>query len=97
MKKCSSSGNRSNKTTRTRKFKKYKLIVRLARGGMAEIILASISGHPNFRKLIVIKRISPRLASDKTFVGKFLDEARVAVQLNHPNVVQTHELDVIDK
>jgi serine/threonine-protein kinase len=67
---------------------KYQLIHKLATGGMAEVFLAKAAGPMGFEKLCVLKRILPHLATEPTFVDMFLSEARLAAQLNHPNVVQ---------
>src|SRR3954453_7988438 len=76
---------------------KYEVLQRLAAGGMAEIFLARASGMLGFQKLVVIKRILPHLASRNDFIQMFLDEARIATTLNHPNVVQTYEVGVQGK
>jgi serine/threonine protein kinase len=75
---------------------KYTIIKRLATGGMAEIFLARVSGLPGFQKMVVIKRILPQLASNNDFVEMFLDEARIAATLQHPNVVQMYDVGVVD-
>jgi serine/threonine protein kinase len=67
---------------------KYQLLRKLATGGMAEVFLAKTDGPMGFEKLLVIKRILPHLAEDPQFVAMFLGEAKVAAQLNHPNLVQ---------
>ena len=67
---------------------KYHLVSKLATGGMAEVFLAKVEGPMGFEKSLVLKRILPHLAVDPQFVGMFFTEARVAAQLNHPNVVQ---------
>jgi len=59
---------------------------------MAEILLASHKSIAGFEKLVVIKRILPNLAGKKRIVEMFLDEARIAAQLNHPNVIQIFDL-----
>jgi serine/threonine-protein kinase len=74
------------------RFGKYVLLDRLAVGGMAEIFLARQEGMEGFEKTVVIKRIRPHLSKQKSFVDMFLDEARLAAQLTHPNIVQIHEL-----
>jgi eukaryotic-like serine/threonine-protein kinase len=71
---------------------RYSLLTRLAVGGMAEIWLARQVGPKGFEKFIVIKRILDGLGTDPEFVGMFLDEARLAAQLNHPNIVQIFDL-----
>ena len=71
---------------------KYTLIAKIGHGGMAEVFLGVASGMGGFRKLAVVKRIHPQLLEEPEFVQMFLDEARRAARLNHPNVVQTHEV-----
>ncbi|QRO00657.1 serine/threonine protein kinase [Archangium violaceum] len=73
-------------------FGQYTLIDRLAVGGMAEVFLAHHSGPDGFDKPVVIKRIRPHLSGQSAFVRMFLNEARLAAQLNHPNIVQIHDL-----
>src|SRR4051794_1445723 len=63
---------------------------------MAEIFLARVSGLPGFHKMVVIKRILPQLATKTDFVEMFLDEARIAATLQHPNVVQMYDVGVVD-
>jgi serine/threonine protein kinase len=75
---------------------KYEIVKRLAAGGMAEIFLARVSGLPGFQKMVVIKRILPQLATKTDFVEMFLDEARIAATLQHPNVVQMYDVGVVD-
>jgi serine/threonine-protein kinase len=75
-----------------RRFGKYTLVAKLAVGGMAEIFLARLNGDGRFEKLVCIKRILPQLARDSQFVSMFLDEARVAARISHPNVCQVFEL-----
>jgi serine/threonine-protein kinase len=71
-----------------RQFGKYLLVRQLATGGMAEVYLARQTGPGGFEKQCVIKRMLPQLAVDKQFVQMFLDEARIAAHLAHPNIVQ---------
>jgi len=66
---------------------KYQLLRKLATGGMAEVFLAKTAGPRGFEKQLVIKRILPHLAEDPEFVEMFLGEAKLAAQLNHPNLV----------
>ncbi len=70
----------------------YQLIKKLASGGMASIYLARQKGLEGFEKLLVVKRILPHLAENDEFVTMFLDEARIAARLNHPNIVQIFNL-----
>src|SRR3954463_1808019 len=69
-------------------FGRYTLVERLATGGMAEVFRAKILSTHGFEKLLVIKRILPHLAADKTFVSMFIDEAKLTAQLTHPKIVQ---------
>src|SRR5579871_1211455 len=59
---------------------------------MAEIWLARQAGLRGFEKVVVIKKVSDAFSSDPEFVEMFLDEARIAAQLNHPNIVQIYGL-----
>jgi serine/threonine-protein kinase len=83
-------------TSRGKRFGKYTLVAKLATGGMAEIFLARLVGVGGFEKLVCIKRILPHLAKDQQFVQMFLDEARVAARISHPNVCQVFELGELD-
>jgi serine/threonine-protein kinase len=71
---------------------KYKLIKLIASGGMAEVYLAKQAGAAGFEKLVCLKRILPHLARDKQFVDMFLNEARLAAALDHPNIVNIFDL-----
>ena len=71
---------------------KYQVIDRLAVGGMAELFKARASGEHGFAKVVVLKKILPHLAADKSFVEMFLDEARITAQLDHRHIVQVFEL-----
>ncbi len=70
----------------------HEVICLLGQGGMAQVYLAFVRGPASVRKLVVVKRIRDELAHDSQFISMFLDEARLAAQLNHPNVVQTYEV-----
>jgi hypothetical protein len=69
-----------------------RLLLELGRGGMGVVYLALAQGPAGFTKLKVIKRLRPDLASDPRALQMFLDEARLAARLQHPNVVQTNEV-----
>lgn len=74
-------------------FGRYRLIANIGRGGMADVYLAVTAETPaHFQKLLVIKMLKRELCDDAEFVKMFLDEARLAARLNHPNVVQTIEV-----
>ena len=71
---------------------RYEFVRALGRGGMAEVFLARQSGMAGFSKQLVIKRVLPELLGDARFVEMFLDEARLAARLTHPNICQVFEL-----
>jgi hypothetical protein len=71
---------------------RYQPIAQIGRGGMAEVLLTLVDAGSGVRRLAVLKRIWPELASEAEFVTMFLDEARLSLRLSHPNVVQTHEV-----
>ena len=72
-------------------FGKYFLIDRIAVGGMAEIFRARSYGHAGFEKDLVIKRILAHLTENDDFVQMFIEEAKLTVQLQHPNIVQVYD------
>jgi hypothetical protein len=65
---------------------KYRLAFRLASGGMGTVYLARVEGARGFSQTVAVKRIHPHLADDPKFVAMFLDEARIAARIQHPNV-----------
>ncbi|MGB0680554.1 MAG: serine/threonine protein kinase, partial [Polyangiales bacterium] len=74
----------------------YRIERRLAIGGMAEVFVARREGPHGFHKRVALKRILPHLARDAEFVSMFIDEAKLAAQLEHPNVVQVFDFGEID-
>ncbi|MCD6497096.1 MAG: protein kinase [Deltaproteobacteria bacterium] len=77
-------------------FGKYKLLDRISVGGMAEVYKASRAGEQGFQKILAIKKILPSLTDDAEFVRMFIDEAKIAGQLNHANICQIYELGKLD-
>jgi serine/threonine protein kinase len=75
---------------------KHEILRKLATGGMAEIYLACIRGQAGFEKLVVLKRLLPHLATDPPFVQMFLDEARLAATLRHPNIADVYDISDVD-
>ncbi|HEY5945728.1 MAG TPA: protein kinase [Kofleriaceae bacterium] len=75
-----------------RQFGPYRLVRQIAVGGMAEIHLAKTKGIAGFEKYVALKMIHPNFAEDEQFIGMLVDEAKIAVQLNHANIAQTFDL-----
>jgi len=73
---------------------KYRPIAMLGQGGMARVLLTISSGPAGVRKLLVVKQMRPEIAQDNEFVHMFLDEARLAARLSHPNVIHTYEVGI---
>ncbi|MBL8923053.1 MAG: protein kinase [Myxococcaceae bacterium] len=71
---------------------RFTVLQRLGAGGMAEVFKCRQRGLGGFEKVVVLKRILPHLVSEESFVTMFLDEARIAANLSHPNIVQTFEI-----
>lgn len=78
------------------RFGKYMITERLGVGGMAEVFKARLTGIGGFEKNVVIKRILPDRVDDPVFIQMFLDEARIAANLSHPNVIQVFEVGEVD-
>lgn len=74
------------------RFGKYLLVERIAIGGMAEVYKAKSYGLMGFEKLLVIKKILPRLSRNREFIQMFVNEAKIAVSLNHANIGQVYDL-----
>lgn len=72
---------------------RYELIAEIASGGMATVYLARLSGVGGFQRNVAIKCLHPHLARDDEFVQMFLDEARLAALIHHPNVVPILEVE----
>lgn len=77
-------------------YGKYQLLSRIASGGMAEVWLARSSSIGGFEKILAIKRMHPRLSANRDFVSLFIEEAKLTVSLNHPNIVQIFDFGRVD-
>lgn len=75
-------------------FGKYLLLEKIAAGGMAEVYLAKSTGVTGLNKFFAIKRILPQFSSNEDFVAMFKEEANVAINLNHSNVVSIFDFGV---
>lgn len=79
-----------------RRLERYELIGEIATGGMATVFLARRSGAGGFQRFVAIKRLHPHLQGEPEFVEMFLDEARLAALIHHPNVVPILEVGESD-
>jgi serine/threonine protein kinase/CRP-like cAMP-binding protein len=77
-------------------FGRYELVRRLAVGGMAEIFLARSASLDGFEKVLVIKKMRPDLSAEEQFFSMFIDEARITISFNHPNIVQVYDFGKAD-
>lgn len=80
----------------SQRVERYELLAELAAGGMATVYLARLGGAGGFQRLYAIKRLHPHLAHEREFVEMFLDEARLAARIHHPNVVPILEVGQAD-
>jgi serine/threonine protein kinase len=78
-------------------FGPYRLLDRVAVGGMAEVFKAKRAGVEGFEKVVAVKRILPHLGDNKEFTDMFVDEAKMVAGLTHPNIVQIFDLGRIEK
>jgi serine/threonine protein kinase len=82
----------NDRLTKPIPFGKYYLLDRVNVGGMAEVFRAKAFGVEGFERLVAVKRILPSIAEDTDFITMFIDEAKIAVQLNHANIAQIFDL-----
>ncbi len=78
-------------------FGQYVLMEHIATGGMAEVYKARMMGMEGFQKTVAIKRILPHLTDNDEFVTMFIDEAKLAAQLNHNNIIHIYDLGKIER
>ncbi|MBI5533632.1 MAG: protein kinase [Deltaproteobacteria bacterium] len=71
---------------------RYEFLVPIAKGGMAAVWAARLKGSRGFSKTVAIKTMLPSLSDDPLFEEMFLDEAQIAAQIHHPNVVEIMDL-----
>jgi TonB family protein len=79
-----------------RQFGQYTLLERVAVGGMAEVWKARMRGVEGFQKTVAIKKILPQLTDSIDFVTMFIDEAKLAAQLNHPHIIHIYDLGKLE-
>jgi serine/threonine-protein kinase len=83
-------------STEPRYIGRYALYDEIAAGGMATVHLGRLIGPVGFSRTVAIKRLHPQFAKDPEFVAMFLDEARLAARIRHPNVVPTLDVVALD-
>ncbi|MBS1119006.1 MAG: serine/threonine protein kinase with repeat [Deltaproteobacteria bacterium] len=76
-------------------FGKYSLIRKIGTGGMAEVYLARTVVAQGLNKTLVIKKIHTAYARSRQFVTMFVDEAKIALGLNHPNIIQVFDFGAV--
>ena len=81
---------------RSRAFGRYELLIEMGQGGMATLYLGRIRGPESFEKLLAVKKIHDHLANEEQFVRMFLDEAKIAALIHHPNVATIFDLGQAD-
>lgn len=82
--------------TAVRVIGRYAIYSEIASGGMATVHLGRLLGEAGFSRTVAIKRLHPQFAKDPDFVAMFLDEARLASRIRHPNVVSTLDVVALD-
>src|SRR5436305_1891756 len=75
---------------------RYAIYDKIAAGGMAVVHLGRLLGQAGFSRTVAVKRLHPQFATDPEFVAMFLDEAHLAVRVQHPNVVAPLDVVVTD-
>lgn len=75
---------------------RYRIVERIAAGGMAEVFRGVAESLQGFRKNVAVKRILPSLTKNKKFIAMFLDEARLSLSLQHANIVQVFDIGHVD-
>src|SRR6476660_7577293 len=73
------------------RFGKYHVLEKIAQGGMAEVYKVKTVGIAGFEQVQALKRILPQPAREGRFIQSFIDEARIAVELTHRNIVQVFD------
>jgi TonB family protein len=79
------------------RFGPYVLLEKIATGGMAEVWKARMRGVEGFQKIVAIKKILPHMSDNEEFLTMFVDEAKLAAQLSHNNIIHIYELGKIDE
>lgn len=75
------------------RLRRYEILRRIATGGMGTVYLGRVVGAGGFERRVAIKIMHPHIAGEPAFIAMFLDEARLAARIHHPNVVATLDID----
>lgn len=75
---------------------RYQVLAKLAVGGMAEIFLVRSATVTGVERYCVLKRILPERAGNHSFMQMFVDEARLATQLQHPNIASVYDIGMLE-
>ena len=75
-----------------RKLGRYEVLTQLASGGMASVYVGRAQGVAGFERLMALKVAHPHMAHEEEFISMFLDEARLAARIRHPNVIPTVDI-----
>jgi hypothetical protein len=92
----SSQARASRELVRGSEIGRYRIVERLARGGMAEVYLAHESGARGVERLVALKLILPHMAGEAHFLSMFVNEVKVAASLHHPNIAQVFDFGEVD-
>lgn len=103
IKKCLTNTDTNNRekagkvSKKFERFGKYILLEKLASGGMAEVFLARAIGANGIGKFVAVKRILPQFSDNDDFIDMFKDEAKIAINLSHSNIVPIFEFGISNK
>jgi len=78
--------DRASQSRLPRMLGRYALYEKIASGGMASVHIGRLLGPVGFARTVAVKRMHPQFAEDPEFVSMFIDEARLAARIRHPNV-----------
>src|SRR4051812_40869411 len=87
----------ANSTETVEVVGRYALHAPIAKGGMAVVHLARILGPEGFSRVVAAKRLLPQYVEDEDFISMFLDEAKIASKIHHPNVVPVIDIVYSDR
>ncbi|MEZ4453952.1 MAG: protein kinase, partial [Nannocystaceae bacterium] len=83
-------------TPQSQQFGRYSLLRKIGEGGMAEVFLATVAVAEGLHKRVVVKKIRRDCAGEPEYARMFVDEAKIALGLNHANIVQVFDFGQVD-